>query len=419
MSSEPVAQFPAKLQFLFDPIRYKILYGGRGGAKSWGVARALLILGAQNPLRILCTRETQKSISDSVHKLLGDQITSLGLGGFYEIQQAGIYGKNGTEFIFAGLRQDISNLKSYESVDICWVEEAQTVSKHSWDVLIPTIRKEKSEIWVSFNPELDTDDTYRRFIQNPPASAKVAMINWRDNPWFPSVLKAEMEECKARSEEDYQHIWEGCCIQQVEGAIYANEMRQLDKDQRITRVAYDSLKPVQAFWDIGDRYTSIWLAQAHPFEHRVIDYVEGEGLSLMQYLKLLQAKPYVYGTMWLPHDARSPQLGTGRSIEEQMRSAGWKVQIVPRLSIADGISLVRQIMPSCWFDGDRCADGLQALRRYRWAPDGNLGQIKREPLHDIYSHPADAFRYLAVAIKQPDPQETKINIIPRYVSAWS
>lgn len=412
------AEFPEKLQCLFRPARYKVLYGGRGGAKSWGIARALLLLGAQRKLRILCARETQKSISDSVHRLLGDQVSALGLEGHYEVLQTEIRGANGTEFIFAGLRQNISNLKSYESVDICWVEEAAVVSKRSWDILIPTIRKEGSEIWISFNPELDTDETYKRFVLSPPDSAVVVRIGWEDNPWFPGVLKAEMEACRARSEDDYQHIWGGACIQQVEGAIYAKEMREVDREGRITRVPYDATRPVQAAWDIGDRYTAIWLYQAFPFEHRFIDYIEGESLALRDYLHQLQSRGYVYHCQYLPHDARSPHLGTGRSIEEQIRSAGFKVEIVPRLRLADGINMVRTVFPQCWFDGERCADGLQALRRYRWAPDGAQGQVRREPLHDIYSHPADAFRYAAVALKMPGGKAPAPRKAPP-TSTWS
>ena len=123
-------------------------YGGRGGAKSWNFARALLALGYLRPLRILCTRETQRSIADSVHRTLSDQIEQLertgmkGIQAHYTIQQNNIIGRNGTEFIFAGLRQNISNLKSYEGVDICWVEEAHVVSDHSWEVLLPTLRKD-------------------------------------------------------------------------------------------------------------------------------------------------------------------------------------------------------------------------------------------------------------------------------------
>ena len=171
------AEFPEKLQFLFEPSRYKVLHGGRGGAKSWGVARALLIKGAASPLRILCARELQNSIVESVHHLLQTQIDALKLESFYEVQNQLIRGLNGTEFIFAGLKQNITRIKSFEAVDIVWVEEAQTVSKKSWDTLIPTIRRDNSEIWITFNPELDTDETYQRFVLNPPSDAKVVKVN--------------------------------------------------------------------------------------------------------------------------------------------------------------------------------------------------------------------------------------------------
>jgi phage terminase large subunit len=191
------AEFPDKLRVLFEPARYKVLFGGRGGAKSWGIARALLVIGAQKPTRILCAREIQKSITESVHQLLADQIKALGLEGFYEVLNTEIRGKNGTLFMFAGLKHNIQNIKSKEGVDVVWCEEAATVSKASWETLIPTIRKEGSEIWVSFNPELDTDETYKRFVLNPPPGAKVVKVNWSDNPWFPDVLAAERDHLKA------------------------------------------------------------------------------------------------------------------------------------------------------------------------------------------------------------------------------
>ena len=133
-------EFPEKLEPLFTPARYKVLYGGRGGAKSWGIARTLLVLGASKPIRILCAREIQKSINESVHQLLKDQIQALGLSDFYEVLNNEIRGKNGTLILFAGLKHNVHNIKSKEGVDICWVEEAQTVSRTSWDTLIPTIR---------------------------------------------------------------------------------------------------------------------------------------------------------------------------------------------------------------------------------------------------------------------------------------
>jgi phage terminase large subunit len=191
-------QLPTKLEPLFKPARYKVLYGGRGGAKSWGAARALLTIGTTRKIRVLCAREIQKTIADSVHKLLADQIKELELSG-YSVQESSIFHDNGTEFVFTGIRgMDIGKIKSFEGVDVCWVEEAQTVSKKSWDVLIPTIRKPASEIWLTFNPDLDTDETYRRFVDDPPAGAVLIPVGWQDNPWFPDVLAKERDDLKRR-----------------------------------------------------------------------------------------------------------------------------------------------------------------------------------------------------------------------------
>ena len=194
---------------MFRPSRYKVYYGGRGGAKSWAIARALLILGSARKLRILCAREFQTSIADSVHKLLSEQIDEMGLTQWYDVQKTRIVGTNGTEFIFKGLRHNVQEIKSTEGVDICWVEEAQTVSEDSWSVLVPTIRQPSSEIWVSFNPLDDSDPTYKRFVLNPPPNSVVKKVSWRDNPWFPQVLRDEMEYLRRVDPEAYQHVWEG------------------------------------------------------------------------------------------------------------------------------------------------------------------------------------------------------------------
>lgn len=408
-------EFPDKFQSLFEPHRYKVFYGGRGGAKSWAFARALLVTGASRKLRVLCTRETQNSIKESVHHLLSAQVQALGLEGFYKIQETAIKGQNGTEFIFAGIRQQsVVNIKSFEDVDVCWVEEAQVVTKRSWDILIPTIRKPGSEIWISFNPELETDETYKRFVLSPPSGAMVVKVGHQDNPWFPEELRREMEDLKAKSPDDYEHIYEGVCKRTVEGAIYRNEMLAVDKEARILKVPYDATKPVDTFWDLGfSDATCIWFAQVVGFELRLIDYIEGNQQSLQTYQKMLQERPYVYGTHFLPHDARAHQLGTGRSIEEQMRSAGFKVQIVPRLSIADGIAAARAVFPRCYFDADKCADGLQALRHYRYELDDKNSlpekpHFKKTPLHDWSSNGADAFRQFAVAIREPKRQQEKM-----------
>lgn len=394
--------FPDKLRFLFDPHRYKVLYGGRGGAKSWGIARALLVQGAAKPLRIFCGREIQKSIKDSVHKLLADQIDELGLSQFYQVLQTEIRGRNGTEILFGGLKHNVQNIKSLESVDIAWIEEAQSVSKTSWDVLIPTIRKEGSEIWVSFNPELDTDDTYTRFVTRPPSTARVVKVGWQDNPWFPSVLRQEMEDKRQRDPDGYLHVWEGNCRQVLDGAIYADEIRKATEESRITRVPYDSTKPVQTFWDLGFAdHTSIWFAQAIGFEYRIIDFYQNNLKALPHYLQVIQNRGYTYDRHWLPHDAEAKTLGTGRSVQEMAGEVLGRnsVHIAPRLSVTDGINAARAIFGQCFFDEGRCADGIQALRRYRYDKDPNTGEWSKTPLHDEYSHAADAFRYLAVSIK--------------------
>ena len=220
--------FPEAFQELFRPHRYKVFFGGRGSAKSWSVARALLILGYQKKLRILCTREIQKSISQSVHKLLCDNIEMLGFSGFYTIKKEGIVGNNGTEFLFKGLRFNPIEIKSTEGIDICWVEEAQAVSADSWDILIPTIRKTNSEIWITFNP-MDMDDpTYQRFVVNPSPKAYVRKVNYNENPFFPDTAKEEMEWVKARDYDAYLHIWEGEVRKHSNAVIFAGRYRVED-----------------------------------------------------------------------------------------------------------------------------------------------------------------------------------------------
>jgi phage terminase large subunit len=397
------AEFPLKLQCLFQPSRYKVLYGGRGGAKSWGVARALLIKGAQAPLRVLCAREFQTSIKDSVHKLLCDQIEALGLGSFYEITQTNIKGKNGSEFSFVGLKNNVANVKSYEGVDVCWVEEAQTTSRMSWNVLIPTIRKEKSEIWVTFNPELETDETYQRFVLNPPENCIVQKINWSDNPWFPETLKLEKDALKHRDSQAYNVVWEGLCRQTVDGAIFAKEMQLAELDGRITKVNYDATKPVHAIFDLGwSDATAIWFLQFVGMETRLIRYIEGNQQTMSDYLAKMQTFGYMYDTLWLPHDAENKTLAAnGRSIEEIVRNAGYKTKIIPRTPIMDSINAARTLFTNMWFDRENCHEGLQCLRHYRYDVDPDTKQFSKTPLHDNYSHGADAFRYIGLMVNEP------------------
>lgn len=390
---------PKKLAPLFQPARYKVLWGGRGGAKSWGVARALLIMGASEPLRILCAREVQRTIADSVHLVLSDQIGALGLQDFYTIQEASITGQNGTEFLFAGLRtQDVGKIKSFEGVDIAWCEEAQSISKKSWNILIPTIRKEGSEIWVTFNPDMDTDETYKRFVVKPPPDAVVVRMTYKDNPWFPKVLEKERSDMLRSDPGEYEHVWEGRCRTAVLGAVYAAEVRSMVEERRVRPVPYDPALKVHTIWDLGwNDQTSIIFAQRQGSEVRIIDFIEDSHRILADYVAELQRKPYVYGIDWLPHDGNNADLKTGKSSKEVMKKLGRRVKVIPRMDVEAGIKAARMMFPRAYIDDERGARLIDCLRRYRRGVPESTGE-PGNPVHDEFSHAADAWRGLAVVV---------------------
>jgi phage terminase large subunit len=407
------AEFLEKLQGLFEPHPYKTLYGGRDGVKSWTIARALLLIGA-NPsilwpgrtegVRILCGRETMDSIRESVHQLLSDQIANLGLDSFYTVLQSEIRGKNGTEIMFAGLRkQSVSSLKSYEAIDIFWGEEASTVTRRSLTILLPTIRKAGSEIWWSLNPDLDTDAVYQDFVLDPPPGSFVCKTSYQDNIWLSPESRQKIDLLRQRDPDTFHHVYEGGTRSTVEGAIYKEQIKQAEVEERIRAVPYDPKMPVDTYFDLGfgDR-VSIWAVQRTPFETRIIRYYQDDHQPIGYYLKEMQTWGYVLGTCWLPWDGATKELGTGKSIEDLIRMAGLKVRIARRLEVHQGINAVRTLFPMLWFDAKLCADGLAYLRRYQWGPQTALGVSRREPLHDEASHPADALRTLAVGIQEPE-----------------
>lgn len=204
---------PAKLLPILEPRRFKIMRGGRGGAKSHTVAQVLLALGLQRSLRILCVREVQKSLKESSMQVLRDYITRLGLDAYYEVLKTEIRSRiNGTTFSFSGLKDHTADsIKSWEGCDIVWVEEAHSVTANSWAILIPTIRKPGSEIWATYNPDQEGDYVHDRFVVHTDPDAWVCEINWRDNPWFPTILDTERRKLKAINEDLYRHVWEGQC----------------------------------------------------------------------------------------------------------------------------------------------------------------------------------------------------------------
>lgn len=390
-------EFPSKLQCLWKPSRYKVLWGGRGAGRSWGVARALLIMGIERPLRILCARELQKSIAESVHQVISEQINRLGLHEYYEIQRDHIIGSNGTTFSFAGVKNNVSGIRSFEGIDICWVEEAVKVSRNSWGVLIPTVRKEDSEIWLTFNPELETDYTYRRFVIERDDSMIVEKMTWQDNPWFPEVLREEMERDRLRDPDYYLNVWEGNCLQVLEGAVFATELRRATSEGRITSVPWAREWPVDTFWDLGRAdATSIWFAQRVAMQYRVLGYYQNSLQDINHYLRELQAREYVYGHHWLPHDGKAKRLGSKKTIQEIIGEKYPEcVHIVPVHRKSDSINAARVIMPSCWWDEIACEEGLRALRSYRYVVKD--GQLSNEPKHDWASDGADAFMTMALS----------------------
>lgn len=202
-------EFPSKFRTIFNPARYKVYYGGRGSSKSHSVARFLLIQSLSRKVRILCARELQNSIHESVYRLFTELIDQYRLSDSFRITQQGIFSSIGSEFIFKGIAKNPDALKSTEGIDYCWVEEAERVTERSWELLLPTIRKPGSEILITFNPQ-DTDDpVYQRFVVNTPENSICELVNYSDNPWFPEVLKQELEAMKERDYDKYLHVWEG------------------------------------------------------------------------------------------------------------------------------------------------------------------------------------------------------------------
>lgn len=430
--TQEAAKFPAAMRFLFEktmsdgitPARYKVGFGGRAAGRTWNYARALLMLGGQASRRVLCCREYQKSIRESVHKTLCDQIDNLRMNYLYEVEQASIHAREGavcpdgspnkSDFIFTGLHNNVSEVKSTEGIDVAWGEEAHNLSKFSFETLDPTVRKAGSEIWFSFNTQLETDFVYDFFVAKPPPNAIVRHLTWRDNPWLDDVNRAQMEYMRANDFDAYLNVWEGQPRLMLEGAVYAEELRRVRASGRICTVPYDPNFPVDVIFDLGKRdATAMWFRQQIAFETRIIRAYQNTGLEVEDYLDYLQGLKYFYGTIWLPHDAKAKRLGTKKTIQEQFQqNFGTKnVRIVPKLSIADGISAARQGFKSVYFDKENCVDGLQALSRYRYEvlsqeKDGIM-HLSKEPVHDEYSHYADAWRYEAICRKLGAAQPTQ------------
>ena len=384
------------------------MHGGRGSGKSWSVARALVLRMVSTKCRVLCTREIQKSLKESVHALLADQIASLGFGALFQVLETEIRcPSTGSSAVFGGLQSHtVDSIKSFEGCDLVWVEEAQAVSEKSWDVLIPTIRKPQSEIWITFNPQLETDPTYQRFVANPPPGAIVVELNHSDNPWFPHELEMERLHAKSQmSAAKYGHIWEGRCMPAVEGAVYFDEIAQAQAAGRIGLVPFDPLLKLHTVWDLGwNDSMSIILAQRQASGVRVVRYIEDSHRTLSSYVQDLielrfDGRAPRWGSDWLPHDGFSKDFKTGKTAQEILQSMGRTVERVPNLTIRAGIDAAREVFPRVYFHKPATERLVECLKRYRRDVSQRTGE-PGQPVHDEFSHGADCWRYLALCVDQ-------------------
>ena len=214
-------QIPNKLVPVFQgEARYRGAYGGRGSGKSASFAKMLLLRGLEKKRKILCGREFQNSIKDSVHSELEKQVHVMGLQNFYEVQDKTIIGKNGTSIIYRGFWNNTNSIRSTTDIDIAWIDEAEALSEKSWSILVPTVRNEGSEIWATWNPERQDSPTKTRLLDDPQPNTKIVQLNWRDNPWFPSVLNEERLALLRRDPDSYQHVWEGACSTRSDAQVF-------------------------------------------------------------------------------------------------------------------------------------------------------------------------------------------------------
>lgn len=409
-------ELPPKLVPVFDgPARYRIAYGGRGSSKTRTFAKMSAIRGYQwgasgQEGQILCAREFMNSLDESSMEEIKAAIRSEPfLNEYYEIGEKFIRSRDGRiKYTFAGLRHNLDSIKSKARILLCWVDEAEPVSDIAWRKLIPTIREEDSEIWVTWNPERKNSATHERFRANPPESAKIAEINWRDNPWFPGVLEQERLNDFTRRPDHYGHIWEGEFVTVVEGAYYAVPIATARKENRIGNVAADPLMTYRAVWDIGGTGAkadacSIWIVQYIGREIRWLDYYEAQGQPLAAHVAWLRDKGYGKAMCVLPHDGATNDRVHDVSYESALRSAGFDVQVIANQGTGAAMKRVealRRLFPSCWFNEPRCEAGLDALGWYHEKRDEERG-IGLGPNHDWSSHCADAAGLVAVAYEMP------------------
>lgn len=379
---------------LYEPHRYKVFYGGRGSGKSWAVARALIAISDFCKVRILCCREIQNSIRDSSYQVLKDMAERMGLADRFWFKEAEIeHLGTGSKFIFSGLLRNENSIRSKEGIDICWVEEASSVSQKSWDVLTPTIRKSGSEIWLTFNP-LTTDDPTNRFLENPPLDAVVHKVNYLENPFFPETLRAEMEWDKKNDYEKYLHVWEGFPLTVSDAQIFKGRYTVESFDDELWK------KADRLFFgaDFGFAKDPSTLVRCFIYENRLyIDYeAYGVGVEIDELPELYRSVPGAY--KWpIKADCARPE-----TISYLANRKGFDITAADKWqgSIEDGIAYLKSFEKIVIHP--RCKHTADEFRLYSYKTD-RLTQEVLPVILDKHNHCIDGLRYaLSEYIRNPD-----------------
>jgi len=392
-------------------------FGGRGSGKTRSFAKMACVIGYARAAMgregiILCGRQFMNSLADSSLEEIKAAIRSEPwLEAHYEIGEKYVRtADRRVTFAFAGLDRSIDSIKSKARLLLCWVDEAEPVTEEAWRTLIPTLREEDSELWVTWNPKRRHAAVDARFRDSTDPLIKVVEMNWRDNPRFPAILERQRQRDLAERPDSYAHIWEGDFVNVVDGAYYAKALAQAKEDGRIGRVAADPLLTHRAFVDIGgtgaraDAF-AMWIAQFVGREIRVLDYYEAVGQPLATHLEWLRSKNLGPERLkfWLPHDGRTHDKVFSVSYESALMEAGYDVTVIPNQGPGAAkarIEAMRRVFPLCWFNADTTEPGREALGWYHEKRDDQRN-IGLGPEHDFSSHGADAAGLMAVAYETP------------------
>lgn len=381
---------PAKFKGLWKPYRYKVFYGGRGSGKTHAIAEYLIIKALESKKRILCTREIQKSIKESVYEVLENKIGKLGLDKYFCKTETRIAAVNGSEFIFSGLRTNVESIKSMEGVAICWVEEAQSISRNSLDVLLPTIRMPGSEIIFTFNPHKENDAVYQDFIVNTPENALVVKVNYTDNPFFPEVLEQERLNCERKNPDDYAWIWQGELRTISDAQIFKNafEVHEFETPER-ARFYHG------ADWGYAEDLTAL----VRCFIKDGCLYIDKESCGLHVELDDL---PKLFDKIETARSAKVYGDSARPDIIKHMQRKRYNVRKADKWpgSVEQGIGYIRN------FDKviihPRCENTIDEFKKYSWKQDKHTNEIDDVPV-DKFNHCIDALRYaLCKKIKRAD-----------------